>query len=161
MLATPLSVGDIVGGEVGWLAFRMLTVAVLFFMAMLLFGTVHSPAAALAIPIAALSGLAFATPMMAFTATQETDTGFAVIGRFVVTPLFLLGGAFFPIERLPQAIQAIAWVTPLAHGVALTRGVTLATASIPSALGHLAVLLAYATAGVVAAQLTLQRRLAK
>jgi len=161
MLATPLGVADIVAGEVGWLAFRLLTVAVLFFAAMLLFGTVHSAAAALAIPIAALSGLAFAAPMMAFTATQQTDTGFAVIGRFVVTPLFLLGGAFFPIERLPQAIQAVAWLTPLAHGVALTRGMTLGTLSVSSTLLHLAVLVAYTAAGVIAAQIMLQRRLAR
>ncbi len=161
MLATPLSVRDIRNGELTWLALRLLLVAVLFFIAMLLFRTVHSPTGAVAVPVAALNGLAFAAPMVAFTATQETDIGFAVIGRFIITPLFLLGGAFFPIDRLPQIIQAIAWLTPLAHGVALTRGLTLGTLGLPAGLLHLAVLVLYTVAGAAAAGIALRRRLAR
>jgi len=161
MLATPLNVRDIRNGELAWLALRLLVVALLFFTAMLLFRTVHSPTGALAVPVAALNGLAFAAPMVAFTATQGTDTGFAVIGRFVITPLFLLGGAFFPIDRLPQLIQDIAWLTPLAHGVALTRGLSLGTIALPAGLLHLGVLVAYTAVGAVAAGIALRRRLAR
>ena len=161
MLATPISVRDIRNGELAWLALRLLLVAVFFFVAMLLFRTVHSASSVLSIPVAALNGLAFAAPMIAFTATQQNDTGFAVIGRFVITPLFLLGGAFFPIERLPQAIQAIAWIMPLAHGVALTRGLSLGTIALPAASLHLTVLIAYIVAGAVVAGITLRRRLAR
>jgi lipooligosaccharide transport system permease protein len=161
MLATPLSVRDIRNGELTWLALRLLLVALLFFVAMVLFHTLHSATAALTVPVAALNGLAFAAPMIAFTATQQTDTGFAVIGRFVITPLFLLGGAFFPIDRLPSVIQAVAWLTPLAHGVALTRGLSLGTIALPAGLLHLGVLIAYTAAGAVAAGIALERRLAR
>jgi lipooligosaccharide transport system permease protein len=65
---------------------------------------------------------------------------------------------FFPIHQLPQLVQGIAWLTPLAHGVALARGLAVGAAS-PSAAIHLAVLLAYAAIGIVAARITLQRRL--
>ena len=158
MLATPIRVLDVLGGEVGWLAFRLATGSCAFFLVMVLFGTVHSGVAVLAIVIAILTGLAFAAPILAFTATQRKDTGFPFIGRFVITPLFLLGGVFFPIHQLPQLVQTIAWLTPLAHGVALAR--SLAVGQAPTSVGlHLAVLLAYAAVGIVAARIALQRRL--
>ena len=160
MLATPLNVRDVLVGELAWLAFRLLMVATFYFAAMVLFHAVLVTAAVLAIPAAVLNGLAFGAPMFAFTATQETDTGFAVVGRFVIAPLFLFGGAFFPIDRLPAAAQAVAWLTPLAHGVALTRGLTLGTITWQPAIIHLAVLLAYIVVGTALARVALERRLA-
>src|SRR5438552_8158719 len=158
MLATPIGVLDVLAGEFGWLALRLALGSCAFFLVMLLFGTVHSGLALLAIVVAVLTGLAFATPILAFTATQRKDTSFPFIGRFLITPLFLLGGVFFPIHQLPQLVQGIAWITPLAHGVALARGLAVGAAS-PTAGIHLAVLLAYAAIGIVAAGITLQRRL--
>ena len=158
MLATPLRVFDVLAGEFGWLALRLGLTSVAFFLVMLVFGTVHSALALLAIVVAVLTGLAFAAPILAWTATRRTDSSFALIGRFLITPLFLLGGVFFPIHQLPQLVQAIAWLTPLAHGVALARGLSVGV--LPSSAGiHLAVLLVYAAAGIVAARITLQRRL--
>ncbi len=158
MLATPIGVLDVLAGEFGWLALRLALGSCAFFLVMLLFGTVHSGLAVLAIVVVVLTGLAFAAPILAFTATQRTGTSFPLIGRFLITPLFLLGGVFFPIHQLPQLIQGIAWLTPLAHGVALARGLSVGEA-VPSAGIHLAVLLAYAAVGIVAARITLQRRL--
>jgi lipooligosaccharide transport system permease protein len=112
----------------------------------------------LAIVAAVLTGLAFAAPILAWTATRRTDQSFALIGRFVITPLFLLGGVFFPLHQLPQLLQGIAWLTPLAHGAALARAFSLGLLT-PSAAGHLAVLLLYAAVGVAAARITLRRRL--
>jgi lipooligosaccharide transport system permease protein len=160
MLATPLTVGNVVAGELSWQVFRLAMVAAAFFLVMVLFGLIHTAAAPLAILVGIVNGLAFGAPILAFTATQKTDNTFSVIGRFIITPLFLLGGAFFPIHQLPQVLQAIAWLTPLAHGVALTRGLT--TGHIPSSAGlDVIVLLAYATAGLIAASITMPRRLSK
>jgi lipooligosaccharide transport system permease protein len=160
MLATPLNIRDVLSGELVWVAFRLLMVACFYFFAMLLFHTLRAPTALLAIPVGVLNGLAFAAPMFAFTATQQTDGVFAVVARFVITPLFLLAGTFFPIERLPFAAQAVAWLTPLAHGVSLIRGLTLGTLSASAGLIHLAVLVLYILVGVIVARLTLGRRLA-
>ena len=160
MLATPLTIGNVVAGEISWLAFRLTMVATIFFLVMILFGTIHAALAPLTILVAILTGLAFGAPILAFTATQRTDNAFSVIGRFIITPLFLLGGAFFPIHQLPQLLQGIAWLTPLAHGVALARGLT--TGRITSSAGVDAlVLLAYATLGIIAANITMRRRLSK
>src|SRR5438046_3888505 len=42
MLATPLTVRDVLGGEIGWLVIRLATTAFACFLALVPFGTVHS-----------------------------------------------------------------------------------------------------------------------
>ena len=161
MLATPLMVRDLVIGEVAWVTLRMLMVAAIFWVVMAVFGVAHTPESLLVIPAAALDGLAFAAPLLAFTATQRTDNAFSSIFRFVITPLYLLGGAFFPISKLPLALQAVAWVSPLAHGVALCRGLVLGNLVAGEAVLNVTVMLAYTIAGVILARPSLTRRLVK
>lgn len=160
MLATPVRVVDIIAGEVVWVLVRVLMVGSLFWIVMVLFGVARTPESVLVIPAAALNGLAFATPILAFTARQRNDGGFATIGRFVITPLFILGGAFFPLSKLPLFLQAVAWVTPLAHGVALCRGLVLGNISGGEAVLNTTVMAAYVVAGFVLARATFLRRLA-
>jgi len=161
MLSTPLAVRDLLIGEIAWVAVRLLLVSSIFWIVMAVFGVAHTPESLLAIPAATLSGLAFATPLMAFTSTQKNDGVLGTIFRIVITPLFLFGGAFFPISRLPGVLQAVAWATPLAHGVALSRGVVLGNLVLPEAASHVFVLLAYTIAGALIARPLLVRRLVK
>jgi lipooligosaccharide transport system permease protein len=111
------------------------------------------------VPIAVLTGLAFALPISAFTATQRTDQAFPVINRFVIIPLFIFSGTFFPIDQLPALLQPIAWVTALWNGVSLARGIALGSLDPMLALWNLVVLLAYCAVGVSAALVTFRRRL--
>jgi lipooligosaccharide transport system permease protein len=161
MLASPLTVRDLVAGEVLWVTFRLAMVSVIFFIVMVAFHTVQSMQAVFAIPVAILSGLAFGTPVMAWAAKQRTDPPFALLFRFVVTPLFVLGGTFFPIDRLPGVVQTIAWLTPLAHGAALTRALTTGTVVLSAAAWHVVVLAAYAAVGIIAARITFRQELAQ
>ena len=73
--------------------------------------------------------------------------------------MFLFSGTFFPVEELPTPLEVIAYFTPLYHGVELCRSLTLGTAELAPALGHLAYLLAVVGAGLVAAHITYRRRL--
>ena len=160
-LATPVTIADLIRGEVVWMTLRMLIVATMFWIVMAGFGIIHSLEAVLAIGAAVLTGLAFASPVMAFTATRKNDSGFAAINRFVIIPLYLLAGAFFPIAKLPLAMQFVAWATPLAHGIALSRGLVLGNLSMFDAAQHLAVLLAYFAGGLLIARAILIKRLSK
>ncbi len=160
-LATPVTISDLIRGEVVWTTIRMFIVATMFWIVMYLFGVGHSLEALLAIPASVLTGLAFATTIMAFTATRRNDSGFAAINRFVIIPLYLLGGTFFPIAKLPLALQVLAWATPLAHGVALTRGVVLGNINAPEAALHALMPLAYFAGGLLIARALLVKRLAK
>ena len=65
-------------------------------------------AALAAFPAAVLTGAAFAAPVMAVSATQETDRSFLVLYRFGIVPLFLFSGTFFPVTQLPGWLQLVA-----------------------------------------------------
>lgn len=163
MFATPLRARDIVLGNIAWIALRLAMVATVFSLVIVLFGASRSPLLVLAIPAAVLTGLAFATPIMAFTATQRTPDRFAAIFRFGITPLFLFSGTFYPIESLPELLRPIAWLSPLWHGVDLCRSLMLDTIGRDPALAliHAAVLAAIAVLGAAAGFRTFERRLMK
>ena len=105
MLATPLTVRDLLAGELEWLVVRLTIVCSAFLGVAVVFGAVRLPLGLLALPVAVLTGLGFAAPIMAFSATQRQDSAFNVIFRFGITPLFLLSGTFFPLDRLPAVVQ--------------------------------------------------------
>jgi lipooligosaccharide transport system permease protein len=158
MLASPLSVSQIFLGELGWAAVSLAQLAIPFFAVMALIGIFDSWRAAVAIPVVILVGLACCSPVMAFTATRQTDEAYTWLFRFVVTPLFLLSGTFFPIEELPRWGQVVAHATPLYHGVELVRQLTIYDLGV-SATWHLAYLLALLAAGTVVGIHNLEKRL--
>ena len=158
VVATPMGVRDLVFGELMWIAIRSTTIAVAFVLVMIGFGIPRSPSVVLAIPATVLTGLAFAAPIMAFTATLKQGNEFNVLFRFGITPLFLFSGVFVPISRLPEPVALAAWFTPLFHGVELVRGFTL-DAVPPSWPVHVAYLAALLAAGIAAAQRTFRKRL--
>jgi lipooligosaccharide transport system permease protein len=127
MYATPISPRDIALGQLAWTATRLTLVTTIFTIVIVLFGAAQSPLIVLAIPASVLTGMAFAGPLAAFAATQSTPDRFSTIFRFGITPLFLFSGTFFPLSSLPSVLQGLAWLTPLFHGVALTRGLSLGT----------------------------------
>jgi len=162
MFATPIRPRDIALGNIVWITIRLTLVGTVFALVSVAFGAVAAPALlVLAIPAAVLTGLAFATPIVAFAATQRRPDVFSNIFRFGITPLFLLSGTFFPIESLPNWLQPFAWLSPLWHGVSLVRALMLGTiADDPLlALIHIVVLSTIAIAGTIAAARTFDRRL--
>jgi lipooligosaccharide transport system permease protein len=163
MYATPIRPSDIALGNLAWIGFRVLMVSSVFVLVTALFGAAASPLIVLAIPVAVLTGMAFAGPIAAFSATQRTVEKFNAVFRFGITPLFLFSGTFFPIESLPSFLQAIAWLTPLYHGVALSRGLALGTATEQPflMLAHAAILFAFAAVGAWAAIRTFERKLVR
>ena len=161
MHATPISGRDIALGNIAWIAARMLLVAAIFTLIIVLFGAAGSPLIVLAIPVAALTGLAFATPIMAFAATQRSPEKFNAIFRFGITPLFLFSGTFYPVESLPIFLQPLAWITPLWHGVELARGLSLGTIGGDPLMAviHLVALIGFTAVGTFAAIRTVNAKL--
>lgn len=159
MLASPLRVRDVMLGHQAFLAFRLFTTAAVYFVVITAFGAVESPLGALAIPVTVLVGLAFSAPLAAWAAHTETEVSFIAIFRFVILPMFLFSGTFFPISSLPAPLEFVAWLTPLWHGVTLCRDLTLGDVSPAADLLHLGYLLACVTAGLIAARITYARRL--
>jgi lipooligosaccharide transport system permease protein len=159
MTSAPLVVGDVVAGLALWFSFRLLLVCTVFVAVSIAFGAMALGPGIATIPIAVLTGLAFALPIAAFTATQRTDQAFPVLNRFVIIPLFIFSGTFFPVDQLPFVLQPIAWLTPLWNGVSLARGIALGGLDPMVAVWNLLVLLTYAAAGLAACSVTFRRRL--
>ena len=160
MLSTPVGIRSILFGELAWAAFRIGSLAAVFLLVLVVFGIVRTPLAILAVPFAMLIGTAFAACLIAFTATQKNDVGFSAIFRFVINPLFLFSGTFFPLTNLPEPLRAVAWATPLFHGVELVRGSILDQLNPATAPIHLAYLLIMFGVGAWLAERTLTKRMA-
>lgn len=159
MLASPLGIRDILVGHLLSIAGH-LTVATTIFMAVAaLFGGFSSWWALLSLPIAVLTGMAFTVPIFAFTARQEGDSGFNILFRWVMTPLMLFSGTFFPVDQLPLWMQPVAWLTPLWHGVEASRQVATGQVDWLSLLLHLLVLVAFVAVGWVLAVRSFTTRL--
>jgi len=160
MLATPLSVGDVMVGHQLFVAFRVATVCTVFTLVTAALGFAHSPVGAvLGIPAALLTGVAFAAPIAAFSATQERDTGCSLLYRFGMIPLFLFSGTFFPVSQLPDAIRWLAYISPLWHGVSLCRGLALGSTGVALMLLNTLVLVTLTVAGMLVAHHNYRLRL--
>jgi lipooligosaccharide transport system permease protein len=157
--ATPLRPADIFHGHLLFTTMRLAMNTVIFVVVMAAFGAVRSPWILAAIPVTVLTGLAFAAPIEAYAVTRDKDQSFAMLFRFGMIPMFLFSGTFFPLTQLPAWIRPLAYVTPLWHGVALCRELSLGTADLPGALGHVAYLVAVAVIGLAAGVRTYRRRL--
>jgi lipooligosaccharide transport system permease protein len=157
--ASPLRPADLFHGHLLFTTMRLAMNSAIFLAVMAAFGAIASPWALAALPAAVLTGLAFAAPVEAWAITVTKDTSFALIFRFGLIPLFLFSGTFFPITQLPAWLRPLAYLTPLWHGVALCRSLTLGTASPGGALAHVAYLVAVAAVSIAAGNRSYARRL--
>lgn len=145
MVNTPLSPADVYGGHIIWTTLRAGLSTLSFVVVAALLGGIASPLGVLAIPVAMLAALAFAAPLAGYAGGVESDQSFPVIMRLGVVPLFLFSGTFFPVDQLPDALEPLAWLSPLWHGVEAARAFTTGRVDWAVVAVHLAVL-----AGVVA-----------
>ena len=141
MLATPMRVRDLLVGHFSFIAFRLLATSAVFVAVIAVFGVVESVAGGIAaVLVGTLVGIAHTTPTFAYSAHLESDSGFALIYRLGVIPMFLFSGAFFPVSQMPDAIEWLAYLMPVWHGVELARMLTTDQLASLSAAGHLAYL---------------------
>ncbi len=159
MIATPLRPADVVFGQLGFIAFRVTSTCAVFLVVIAAFGGLGSPLGVLALPVAVLVGMAAAGPVAAYAAKLDNDAGFAMIFRFGVVPAFLFSGAFFPVSQLPNWIEWLAYVSPLWHGVELSRDLSLGTVEPWLALVNVTYLLAWFLIGSWLAVRAFTRRL--
>jgi lipooligosaccharide transport system permease protein len=157
--ATPLGPADIVGGHGLWMATRCFVTSAAVAIVLAFVPDSRSWGLIPAIFVAAYTGLAFAMPLMAFAAPRQMDGAFPAMQRFVIIPLFLFGGAFYPITQLPGWLQAIIKVLPLWHGVELARSFTLGDFDGTAIAMHIVVPLCWIVGGTLVAERYFRRRL--
>jgi lipooligosaccharide transport system permease protein len=121
MLATPLSLEEVITGEIVWGATKSVIAAVIMMVVIGFFGLIRFPEGFLLLPLAALGGIAFASIGMFFTGIVINIEMFNLPVFLFVTPMFLFSGTFFPLENLPPWAQQFALVFPLTHLTNLAR----------------------------------------
>jgi lipooligosaccharide transport system permease protein len=121
VLTTPIEVEDLVAGELLWAATRAVIYGSAFLAVIAIFGLVESPWALALPPFLFLGGLCFGTIGLAYTSLIPKMDYYTFYFTLFVTPMFLFGGIFFPYDDLPGWAQAVAWLTPLYHLVAIAR----------------------------------------
>lgn len=148
--ASPITPGQLAAGQLLWIVFRIMFSCLAFLAVAAVFGGVRGPGMLLGALFAVLCGVAFSAPLVAFAAAQENDgQQFNAVFRFVVVPMTLFSGTFFPISQLPAAVRPLAWISPLWHGTELSRGAALGTLDPLAALGHAGYLGALVAVGVL------------
>jgi len=159
-ISTPVTPDEVFGGYLAYVALRLVLAAMAFFVVAAAIGGIDSPWGVLAIPAGVLGGAAFSAPLIAYAATRDTDRSFSVIMRLAIMPLFLFSGTFFPVHRLPDWLQPVAWFSPLFHAVELCRGAMRGSIAADRVVIHLVVLIAVLLAGCWAGARTFRERLA-
>lgn len=129
MAVTPLSVQDIVLGEILWAAFKGLFSAAIILGVLSVFGLVKSPWALMVLPLGFIEGFLFATLGLLVSAYASGYEVFNYYFTLFISPMFLFSGTFFPLNHLPNLVQKIAWIFPLTHASKAAREVFFAAPS--------------------------------
>jgi len=123
IITTPVSIEEVIAGELVWGATRSLISSSIVLGVVAAFGLVTSPLFLLIPFVAFLAGLMFSAIAMCFTSIAPNIDFFNYPAFLLITPMFLLSGTFFPLTDLPGFIQITAKAfLPLTHAVSLTRG---------------------------------------
>ena len=160
LLTTPLEVRDVVLGEVMWAATKSVFNSGAILVVAIALGVTGGWQALLALPVSLLTGFCFAALAMVVTAKARSYEFFMYYQTLLITPMLLLSGVFFPLSRMPEAVQAAAQVLPLVHAVSVVRPLMTGTEGGP-VLIHLLVLLAWGVGGLVLATRLIAARLAR
>ena len=160
ILNAPITLDDVVLGELVWAACKSLLSGTAILLVIWLFGISDSALAAFIVPLAFLIGLTFAGMGLVMTALSPSYDFFMYYITLVTTPMMLLSGVFFPVSQLPETFQAIAQILPLTHAVELVR--PLIVGEIPQGIAlHIAVLIVYGLVAYLVALMLMRRRLLK
>ena len=157
--ATMLRPADIYRGHLLFITARIAMNSACFVVVMAAFGLIKSWWGLLLLPASVLLGVAFAAPSAAWAVTLRTMTPMNYVFRFGSVPLMLFSGTFFPVSQLPGWLRPIAYATPLWHGAALCRSLSLGTVTAGSAAIHVGYLAAMAAIGLWAGSRSFYRRL--
>lgn len=157
MLAAPLNVWDIAIGEITWSQIRGGLYAAAFLLVALAMGLLKSWLAIFALPAALLIGVAFGAAGFATTTFLKSWQDFDLI-TLVTMPLFLFSATFYPLDVYPPALQTIAQISPLYHGVEIIRALTLGAVG-ASIFLHIAFLVGMTLLGLTITARRLERLL--
>jgi lipooligosaccharide transport system permease protein len=160
LIATPVSVEDVVAGDIVWGAFRGLISGTLMLVVAMLMGVLPASAAnaALLLALMVFVGILFSSLAMIVTSFAPNFDFFSFYTELVITPMLFFSGVFFPLDKFPQWVKTFAQFLPLTHAVELSRA-AFAGSLKPELAWNFAVLLVLEIIAFVAGIKLMKRRL--
>jgi lipooligosaccharide transport system permease protein len=125
MLAAPLSVNDLLIGEILWAGSKGFFFSLAVIAVVAAFGLVPMPASLATALAGFLTGLMFAAISLLITSFVSDINHFNFYFTGFLSPMFFFSGVVFPIANLPRTLRAVAEIFPLTHAVRLARGLDL------------------------------------
>ena len=161
IMATPVSLAELLLGEVLWAAMKAMLSAVCVLAVGWVWGGIMSlPGALMALPLVFAASLGFACFGLVATAYARGYEYFSYFFSFWITPMFVFCGVFFDIERFPAAVQVISWLFPMTHLIAIVRPLTTGAPLDPlMVIGHIAYLAAISNLAFYLAYRETRRRM--
>ena len=124
IIATPLTLEDVLAGELLWGATKGFFAGMVMLAVVSCFKLVHYPTGLLLVPLFLLAGLLFSGFGLLFTAISPTIDALTLPTFLFINPMFLFSGTFFPLTGMPVWAIRLAWCLPLTHVVDIARAAT-------------------------------------
>jgi len=118
---TPVSMEEVIGGEILWAATKALITSSVIFLVLFLFNLVHSPWVLFMPLLMFITGLMFACLGMLMTSFAKSYDFFSFYFTLFISPMFVFSGTFFPLDPLPQWARTLAHFLPLTYSVKIAR----------------------------------------
>jgi len=163
MNATSITGKQIVSGILMAAMTRCVLQVFLYEICLLAFGAITWQSIPILLLVSATAGFGFSAIMLAFSASIKDDDGvFALVGRFIITPMFMFSGTFYPITSMPIYLQWIGWISPQWHATNLGRALSYGAPVEPWLIViHWSLMLVLAVIGITWANRMFESRLAK
>lgn len=160
---TPINSRQIANGVMITATIRGIFTVIIYEVVLLLFGAIPLSSMIPLFVSAMVAALAFGAAMLAVTVRIENDDAlFAIIGRFVIAPMFLFSGTFYPLDQMPIYLQWIGWISPMWHSTQLGRFLSYGMPlEVWQFLMHAGFLIAVYTVGMLMAYPKFESRLQK
>jgi lipooligosaccharide transport system permease protein len=158
ILAAPISLADIVFGEIIWMGTKSVISVSAILAVTFLLGLAEHWLAILVIPVGFVCGLCFGAMAMVVTSYANSYEFFLYYVTLLITPMILLSGVFFPLSSLPEEVRWMSAALPLQHVVILVRALMAGQLALSDGL-HLLVPIVFLLIAGPCALIRFQKRL--
>ena len=118
---TPVSLTDIVWGEILWGASKGCFSGMVMWTVFALFGLFSLKFFPLFLILCSISGLLFSAIGLLVSSYAKSYQTFNYYITLFISPMFMLSGTFFPLTQYPPALKILSYLFPLTHFVAASR----------------------------------------
>jgi len=160
ILATPVTIGELVAGEIFFGGVKACFGGTVVLAVATAFRLVPSWTALLVVPVAFVAGLLFSAMALVVSGFAKSYDVFNYYFTLIIAPMYLFGGVFFPLDRMPPWIQRAALAVPLTHVVELSRSLVRGNLR-PDLVASLGAIVVFLVAAYFVAERAIRRRLVR